>query len=240
VAPVIDIIVPSYNDKQFLAMLVESLYSNIVGNPFSLTIVDDHSTDGTPDWVMANLRDYATYIRPERKSYFTRAVNFGIEYSRANHRPDYLFVLNSDITFTPYWGAGMVATFLQHKAGVVGATLHNPNATIQYVGAYGAGFHMDINKVQTRFFDGYAPAWVTGAAMMIRPDVIEDVGLFPILKGPAVQYDASDREFCKNVVMGGYEIRVSPAVLYHHTHVAEAARTAAGDYLNPEMRRIDR
>lgn len=239
-APVIDIIVPSHNDQPFLARLVESLYTYIAGNPFSLTIVDDHATDGTPDWVMANLKGYATYIRPERRSYFSRAVNFGLEHSRRHHRPGYFFVLNSDITFTPYWGAGMVATFLQHDAGVVGATLHNPNGTVQHIGAYGEGQHMDINKMQARFLDGYAPAWVTGAAMMIRPDVIEAIGLFPLLKGQAVQYDASDREFCKNAVRGGFNIQVSPALLYHDTHTAEALRRAAGEYTNPDMRRLDR
>jgi len=234
------LIVPSYNDKGFLVAFIDTLFQSIAGAPFQVLIVDDHSTDGTVEWVTHNLENYVTYIRPEKKSYFTRAVNHGITYALQNINSDYFFIVNSDITFTDYWGAGMIGTSIEKEAGIVGATLLNPNGTLQHVGAFGKGRHIDINRVQTRFFDGYAPAWVTGAAMMVKREVFLEIGLFPILVGEPVQYDASDREFCKNAVMAGIGIAVSPTILYHHTLQAESYRRAMGQYNLDSMSRADR
>jgi len=236
----IALIVPSYNDWHFLARFTDSLFQSITGVPFQIIIVDDHSTDGTVAWVTSNLENYVTYIRPESKSYFTRAVNHGISYALQNTESDYFLIVNSDITFTDYWGAGMVGTSIQKEAGIVGATLLNPNGTLQHVGAFGRGRHIDINKIQTRFFDGYEPAWVTGAAMMVKREVFLEIGLFPVLVGEPVQYDASDREFCKNATLAGINIAVSPAVLYHHTLQAESYRRAMGQYSSFAMSRADR
>ena len=236
----ITIVVPSYNDRPFLENLVDSLYQVISGIQFRLVIVDDHSTDDTPDWVMGHLKNYVTYIRPPEKSYFTRTVNHGLNYALSEIRQDYIFIVNSDVTFTDYWGAGMAGTALQFDAAIVGATLLNPDGTVQHVGAFGRGHHIDINKPLMRFLDGYDPPWVTGAAIMVRPDLLFNVGLFPVLVGDPVQYDASDREFCTRAVRAGYNIAVSPTVLYHHTHAAEAMRRDAGEYSTPQMARADR
>jgi GT2 family glycosyltransferase len=237
----VGVVVPSYNDLFFLKRLIESFHYAIPGLPYYVTIVDDHSDDGTAEWIVNNLDGYANLIRPEGKSFFTRSANFGIDYTlRAYPDIEYIFLLNSDITVTDYWASGMVGTALRHDAGVVGATLLNPDGTIQHVGAYGPGQHMDINKPQTRFYDGYDPPWVTGAAMMIRRDVLGDIGLIPIIKDQVVQYDASDREFCRRVLMGGYNIAVSSTALYHFTHQAESYRREMGQYENPGMWRIDR
>jgi GT2 family glycosyltransferase len=240
VTKTVTILVPSYNDQYFLEQLADSLYQVVAGAHYRLLIVDDHSTDNTSEWVMKSLEKYATYIRPPDKSFFTRTVNHGLNYALSEMQQDYIFVVNSDITFTDYWGAGIVGTALQHDAAVVGATLLNPDGTVQHVGAFGRGYHIDINKPFMRFLDGYDPPWVTGAAIMVRPDLLLNVGLFPVLIGEPVQYDASDREFCTRAIRAGYNIAVSPTVLYHHTLQAEAMRQELGQYDIPQMQRVDR
>lgn len=236
----VGVVIPSYNDLFFIKRLIASFHYTSPGLPFYITIVDDHSTDNTPDWITKNLDGYVSYIRPENKSYFTRCVNFGVDYTLNTYEVDYVFILNSDITATDYWASGMVGTSLRHNAGITGATLLNPSGTIQHIGAYGPGQHIDINKPQMRFYDGYDPAWLTGAAMMIRTDVIEAIGLIPILKDQVVQYDASDRQYCKIALQAGFNIAVSPTVFYHYTHEAESYRRKMGQYDNPGMWRVDR
>jgi GT2 family glycosyltransferase len=237
--PEIGVIVPSYNDQRFLQKLTDSLWSSIAGATFSIVIVDDHSTDGTPEWVQTAMNGYGAYIQPERKSYFTRCVNYGIDYALQVFNPNYFLLLNSDITVTPYWAAGMIGTARGHNAGVVGATLHYPDGHIQHLGGYGPGQHMDINKIQTRGYDAFSIPWVTGAAMMISREVIQTVGLLPVLRD-VVQYDASDREFCKRVITAGFDVFVSPALMYHDTLTAEHIRRSSGQYQNPAMQRVDR
>jgi GT2 family glycosyltransferase len=236
----ITVLIPSYNDQYFLEQLIDSIFQCIAGAFFQVVIVDDHSTDRTPDWIIENLKGRVSYIRPPEKSYFTRAVNHGLNYALQELKQDFILVCNSDITFTDYWAAGMIGTSLKHDAAIVGATLLNPDGTIQHVGAYGRGFHIDINKPLMRFLDGYDPAWVTGAAMMIRVDLLLHMGLFPILVGDPVQYDASDREFCTRAIKSGYNIAVSPTILYHHTLQAEEYRKQLGQYEVVQMQRLDR
>lgn len=236
----IGIVVPSYNDRHFLEKLAGSLWSTTPGATFSVVIVDDHSTDDTPGWVKQHLKDYAAYIQPTEKCYFTRAVNLGIDYVLQVFNPNYVLLLNSDIQVTDYWAAGMLGTARGKGAGIVGATLHYPNGLVQHLGGYGPGQHMDINKPQTRGYDGARVPWVTGAAMMINADVIYDIGLMPVLAGPPVMYDASDREMCKQALRGGYDIWVSPALMYHDTLTAEQYRVSTGQYNNPAMLRVDR
>lgn len=234
------LVIPSRNDRVFLEKLVNSLFTVPSGGTFSMVIVDDHSTDDTPEWVVRNLKDYATYIRPETRSYFTRSVNHGLVYSLQEYTSEYFLVLNSDIQVTDYWVAGMLGTALRYNAGVVGATLHYPTGHVQHLGAYGRGGHTDINRMQTRFYTSHRCEWVTGAALMARRSVFERVGLFPVLRGEPVQYDASDREFCHNATRGGFDIWLSPTLFYHDTLTAEQVRRSSGQYADPGMLRLDR
>jgi len=236
----IAIVIPSYNDRHFLEKLAWSLWSVPPGGTFSVVVVDDLSTDDTPEWVQENLREYAVYIQPKEKAYFTRAVNLGIDYSLQVFNPQYVLLLNSDIEVTPYWAAGMLGTARGKGAGIVGATLHYPNGLIQHLGGYGPGQHMDINKPQTRGYDGLRVPWVTGAAMMVSVDVIRDVGLMPVPRDTKFQYDASDREMCKRALKAGYDVWVSPTLMYHDTLTAEQYRRSVGQYENLAMRRADR
>ena len=223
VSPVIGVVIPSYNDKLFLERLFDSLYDVRPGAPFWPVIVDDQSNDGTERWIANNIRSYASAIRTGEKSYFTRSCNMGIDYCRRElHSPWYL-LLNSDVTVTDNWASALLTTAKSLHAAVVGATLLNPDSTVQHVGAYGQGAHFHIDKPWTvRHSDRIVP-WVTGAAMMIGNPVIDLVGLLPTKD--MTQYDASDREFCGAARLRGFEVAVSAGcILYHYTHESRQAR----------------
>lgn len=235
----IGIVIPSYNDRQFLEPLFESLYSTEAGCSFVPVIVDDQSNDGSEIWMKEALRGYAVVVRPNEKAYFTRSNNIGMDYHRANTHPEFYFLLNSDTVVTDGWGAALIATSAKLDAGVVGATLLLPDGRIHHAGAYGAGQHFGINQPWANFHtDRYVP-WVTGAAMCVRKDVVDRIGFLPT--NEKCQYDDSDRNFCTNARFQGFEIAVSAGcVIYHYTHEAEADRRKAGEYGHPAMRRVDR
>ncbi len=134
----------------------------------------------------------------------------------------------------------MVATSKRLDAGVIGATLLYPDGRVQHAGAYGAGEHFGINQPWIGHHDDRHVPWVTGAAMCIRKDVIERIGFLPTSEDRK-QYDASDRHFCTNARMQGFEVAVSGnCVIYHYTLEAEQSRTELGQYNHPAMRRVDR
>lgn len=231
----ISVIIPSFNDWQFLELLLESLYSEIAGHPFRVVIVDDHSDDGT-EVKIRQLGGYADVIRPMQKSYFTLCCNAGLDWSAKNTEADYLFLLNSDTKVTEGWAVALVATSQALEAGIVGATLLLPDGRVQHAGAYGVGYHSDINKPWLRYRSDRLVPWVTGAAMCITRQALQMTGLFPVMNtGPTKhqkQYDRSDRQFCVDATRAlGINIAVSAGcVIYHDTHSAESMRRKRGDY----------
>jgi GT2 family glycosyltransferase len=95
-APKVSVVMPSYNHARFVAGAVQSVLGQSLGD-LELCIVDDASTDGTPD-VVAAIRD--ARIRFERSPANRGAaatLNAAIRLSSG----DYIAVLNSDDAFLP-------------------------------------------------------------------------------------------------------------------------------------------
>lgn len=222
--PDICIIIPSYNDTDFLRKLIGSLYSTVAGASFSVLLVDDCSDDGTTDYILS-LKDIAS-IRINERSYFTRTVNAGLRYAAEKIKPEFYFLLNSDTVVTDGWGAALITTSRQFVAGIVGATLLYPDGRVQHAGAFGAGYHYQINNPWIyRRSDCLVP-WVSGSAMLIHSQVYNKIG--GLISDDArikKQYDASDRNFCIKATMDGCLIAVSAGcVIYHYTLQAERYR----------------
>jgi GT2 family glycosyltransferase len=228
--PQIGIIIPSFNDKPFLEDLLESMYTVEAGATFFPVVVNDHSTDGTAEWLMSVIPGYGAVVTPDQKCYFTRSVNVGLSWARQNLKPEYYFLLNSDTVVTDGWGLALITTSFSLRAGIVGATLLYPDGRIQHAGAYGAGYHYGINKPFVNYRQDRLVPWVTGAAMAIKSDVIEGAGYLPTADDTK-QYDASDRRYCVDARMRGVEVAVSAdCVIIHRTLQAESVRRARGDY----------
>lgn len=227
------VIIPSYNDKNFMERLLESLFTEPAGTKFRVLVVSDFSNDGTEEW-LATLKGIDV-VKPTEKAYFTRACNAGLQWAMMHTKEQYMFLLNSDTIATPEWGSALIATAQRFKAGIVGATLLNMDCTIQHLGAYGEGYHFNINKPWLRYRDDRLVPWVTGAAMCINRDVVDRIGLLPTQEKK--QYDASDRDYCTRARLTyGYEVAISTgAIFYHDTHEARTVRLNRGDYSVGEL-----
>lgn len=222
------VIIPSYNDRSFLERLLESLFTEPPGAPFQVLIVSDYSNDGTEAW-LAGLKGI-NVIQPDEKAYFTRACNAGLEWAEANTDERWFFLLNSDTIVTPDWCSALQATGKKLKADIVGATLLNMDGTIQHLGAYGRGYHFNINKHWVRYRQDRLVPWVTGAAMCINRKVIDTIDVLPPYAYK--QYDESDKRYCTQArVRAGFEVAVSVGCqIYHDTYRARSIRMSRGDY----------
>lgn len=226
----IGVVIPSYNDWPFLEKLLDSLFSQPAGTTFLPVIVDDQST-GETSQKLSELRadERIVVLKPTYKARFTRCCNAGINWLKEHIGPEYYFLLNSDTQVTAGWAGELLATSTKLGAGIVGATLLLPSGRIQHLGAYGVGYHYEINKPWIRHRQDRLVPWVTGAAMLIRSDVVNALGYLPVKE--TVQYDGSDRDYCIQARRHGIEIAISTgAVIYHFTHEIEAIRKGRGDY----------
>ncbi|RLE41511.1 glycosyltransferase family 2 protein, partial [Candidatus Woesearchaeota archaeon] len=156
---------------------------------------------------------------------WSKINNFGA----ANCEGEYLLFLNNDIEVKESeWLTAMLEQAQRPEIGVVGAKLLHPDGTVQHVGMIlGMGddhaghlFHSipkNIISLGVRlqaFID--VPrnfSAVTGACMMVRREVFEQLGGFD----PGFRIAYGDVDFCLRIGQAGYRVVYTPlAELLHH------------------------
>jgi GT2 family glycosyltransferase len=168
----------------------------------------------------------------DKKFNYSAVNNFGAKKASG----EILVFLNDDTeVITSDWLEEMIGWVEQNKIGIVGAKLLKPNGTIQHAGVIlglsgfaghpfaGAYERTDGPFGSTEWYRDYLA--VTGACMMIRKKVFEEIGEF----NESFLLNGSDVELCLRARMKGYRIMYTPfANLLHH----EAA--TRGKYVPPE------
>ncbi len=126
-APEISLLVVNYNTRDLLLRCLESMESHPPSRPWELIVVDDHSTDGSPERVRERFPRARLIVQPRNLGYAC-ANNAGLRAARGR----YVVLLNSDLEMR---GAtfDVLAGFLDAtpRAGAAGTTLVNPDGTPQ-------------------------------------------------------------------------------------------------------------
>jgi glycosyltransferase involved in cell wall biosynthesis len=90
-APLVSVIIPSWNRRDLLAECLRGLFAQ-TWEPFEVIVVDNGSTDGSADMVAAEWGARARLVRNARNEGYARAVNQGIHASRGA----YVATLNNE------------------------------------------------------------------------------------------------------------------------------------------------
>ena len=125
----------------------------------------------------------ATYVRypPGERFNYQRAVNLGARHADGAH----VLFLNDDVTpLTPDWLTRMVELLTLPRVGIVGALLRHPDGRIQHAGVqigegFGHRYHDAPADARGHRFELVVPGnpeAVTGACMLARHEVLEQVG----------------------------------------------------------------
>ena len=109
------VVVVNWNGADVLGPCLASL-ADAVAHGAEVVVVDNASTDGSPDLV-ADVLPAATLVRRDRNDGFAAGVNAGVAATSA----DVLLLLNNDAVASPGWVAAMVAPFARDEAGDLGA-----------------------------------------------------------------------------------------------------------------------
>ncbi len=89
--PLVEIVIPNWNGREMLSCCLTSLEKQTCQN-FSVTVVDNGSTDGSLAFLSDNYPEVKVIPFPENRG-FSVAVNEGIEHASA----PWIFLLNNDI-----------------------------------------------------------------------------------------------------------------------------------------------
>jgi N-acetylglucosaminyl-diphospho-decaprenol L-rhamnosyltransferase len=237
VAPELSVVIPSYNTKALLSRCLMSLEHEMhrTSVPVEVIVSDNGSTDGTIDTLR---RSYSWVHIIELKSNrgFAAAVNAGI--GSATGR--YVLLLNSDTEVLPGCFQALLSFMLQHsRAGIAGPRLLNSDGTLQpsgnrfpslwsdllrFCGVYG---FLKINPyydARRNYNEAARVDEVSGAAMLIRREVLNTIGLFD--EGYFFYYE--DIDYCRRASAAGWEIWYVPqAEIIHHWQASSKRRDVA-------------
>lgn len=229
--PVLSVVIVSWNVRddleECLQSLVEDERRNLESGEIEVIVVDNASTDGTTEMVKREFPQVKLIVNHENLG-FTKANNIGIRHSRGK----YILLLNPDTVL--YRGAlrALIDCADSHPgAGIIGAKLLNPDGSLQHSARsfpdVGAGLFrntllgrlfpnnpfirryllMDFNYDEVREVD-----WVSGAAMLIRRDLIERVGC---LDERFWAY-CEDVDICWRAWQSGFKVLFCPKAVVVH------------------------
>ena len=96
--PLISIIIPVFNDAEYLPDALESCLGQTYNN-IEIVVVDDASTDGTPDVISRYAKKHATIktITHDKNKKTLQAIKTGVLAAKGN----YIMVVSGDDTFEP-------------------------------------------------------------------------------------------------------------------------------------------
>ncbi|MHA2401675.1 MAG: glycosyltransferase family 2 protein [Candidatus Kariarchaeaceae archaeon] len=185
----ISIIIVNWNTKELLADCLASIYASPPGGEFDIWVVDNSSTDGSPDLIKERYPEIKL-IENQENIGFARANNQAFRECQGKS----VLLLNPD-TVVEAGAIKELEKFLDRmpEAGMVGARLNNPDGSLQISAfpiptlsrEFWRMFHLD-------YFVPYAnypmEDWnlnsarevdtLLGACMLIRCEALDEFGIF--------------------------------------------------------------
>jgi O-antigen biosynthesis protein len=217
------IIIPVFNKAAFTFRCLGSLMREIDVGETEIIVVDNASTDETPQ-VLSQFGDLVRVMRNEENRGFVDACNQGAAAARGN----YLVFLNNDTVVLSGWLEHLIETIaIDESVGLAGSMFLYPDGKIQEAGAivwkngeahhYGWGARAD----DRRFNFAREVDYCSAASVVIRKELFERLGGFDRRFAPAYYEDI---DLCFGVRSLGYKVIYQPASRVIHYEGATAGR----------------
>ena len=229
--PLIDlsVIILTHNTRDLVRTALQSIYERTREIQYEVIVVDNASTDGTPEMMESEFPD-TRYLYNRQNIGFTKGNNQGIRISSGR----YILLLNSD-TEIINGALDKMVKFMDERpdCGVMGCKLLNPDGSIQYSCRRFPSYQTALfNRYsiltrlfpRNRFSQSYLMSsinheeirevdWVSGAALLARRRAFQEIGL---LDEDFVIY-SEDVDWCYRMHEAGWKVYFYPdAQIYHY------------------------
>jgi O-antigen biosynthesis protein len=220
--PLVSVIIPTRNHAELLQSCISGIICDTDYPNMEIIIMDNGSDDPGALEYLVELEKLAgaRVIHSSRPFNYSFLNNEGVRWASGG----ILAFLNNDLQVkSSGWLREMVSHAIRPEVGAVGAKLLYPNGRVQHAGVVlGVG---GLAEHAFRGFDARDPGYasrlqltqnysaVTGACMLTRREVFDEVGGFDALN-LAIAYN--DVDYCLKVTDAGYRIVWTPyAELFH-------------------------
>ncbi|MFT4111127.1 glycosyltransferase family 2 protein [Silvibacterium sp.] len=226
-APDVSILIVSFNTRNVLRECVESIEREAAGLRVEISIVDNHSSDGSPEMIEQEF-PHVRLLRSDTNLGFGAANNAALEGCTGR----YIVLLNSDAFLCP----DSLRLAVRHmdenpKAGLAGGRLVGRDFSWQPSARMFPGILSDLSVMtglsgrfpKSKVFgyfdrtwaDQSLPSevdWVPGAFSIIRSEVLAQVGFFD----PAFFLYSEEVDLCRRIQAAGYQIWYWPDISVIH------------------------
>ena len=236
--PLVSIIIPHWNGIEVLEECLNSLKETTYTN-LEIIVVDNASTDGSPEWVEKNYPDIKLVRNSENQGY-AGGCNRGAEDASG----DFLLFLNNDTVHNKDWIEPLVERMKSDEGiGAVQPKILNyfNRDTFDYAG--GAGGELDIlvfpfargrifltmEKDVGQYDDTGRIFWASGTAFMVRKKMFFEAEKFDEMF--FAHQEEIDLQW--RIKLMGYRIEANPAsVVYHKNAVTLPMHSFRKNYFN--------
>jgi len=202
----ISVVVISRNEGRELARTVENFDDTLPDGP-ELVVIDDGSTDGSPDRVRAR----RGRIRLHRVHDYgvARARNFGAQRARG----DVIVYADAHLRLDHDWWRPMLDVLRNPKVGGVSPGITNYRETRAGYGLKFTGRRLEVRWLWHRPLGPVAAPIIPGCCFATRRDVIEATGGWDDRQ---LQRGNIDNEGCVRLWLLGYELMITPDTVVAH------------------------
>ncbi len=220
----IDILIPVYNGKQFLEVLLQSIRKNTT-IPYRLLIANDNSPDAeTCNFLRSIKNTYPEmdiiYIENEQNLGFVKTVNRLAKYVR-NH----FVILNTDTEVPPNWLERLIYPILSNPTKVASVTPFTNAGTIcsfpRFLENNSLPEGLDVESIDKYFqyvdyqnLDIELPTAV-GFCMAVNKKVYDKIGLFDEQFGKGY---GEENDWCMRASQLGYKNAIASNLFVYHKH----------------------
>ncbi len=194
-----------YNDKSILKLCLNSLSKTDYPN-LKIVLSDPSSIDNSVKFTKKNFPLVDVFVTED--SGLAGTINKSLKYSLTKYKHAKYFIwLNNDMIFEDKnWIRTMLKTFdISKSVGIVGCKLIYPNGRIQHAGmAIGnAPRNLGRGEIDNGQYDKIIEVEaVTGAALMVKKDVIQKIGMFD----ERFFRSTEDADFCLRARNSGFNV----------------------------------
>jgi len=226
--PIATIIIPVYNNADVTARCLQSIADTWFDTmSVQIVVVDDGSSDRTAE-ILTSLPGLE-YLRLGRNQGFINACNRGAALARGK----YVCFLNNDTAVQPAWLDHLVTLAESDPAiGAAGSKLIYPNGKLQEAGNIiwrdGNGWNYGRNEdpADSRYNYVRDVDYCSGAALLVRRSLFEQLGGFSETYAPAYYEDA---DLCFGIRALGFRVVYQPrSEVVHYEGVTSGTQLSSG------------
>ncbi|MFC2160222.1 glycosyltransferase family 2 protein [Acidobacteriota bacterium] len=216
--PELSVILVSFNDRIHLEKCLQSLRVTLSDIDLEIVIVDNHSTDGSPDLVKTEFPEVKLLCSSENLG-FSKANNWGIRASAG----EFVLFLNNDTIVNIQAITALLDELKRNPSiGAVGPALLSDQKIYQV--SFGKKVDFFSELIQKGFFNLYYSkkiksdkkvrkvGWLSAACLMVRRKALEEAGCFD--ENYFLYFE--DIDLCYRIRQGGWTLQFCPQAQIIH------------------------